>query len=348
MSRPSPSNWLSNEITRRDFLKLGGAGLFGLLLAPFEGFGNLLDRTTGRVIADAVDLMSEPSFKSKRLRQYWKDMVLPIHEVTIGDDEPAHNRVWYNIRNEGFIHSGDIQPVQTRLNEPNPNIPPEGSLAEVTVPYTDAHRGAGRTFPVAYRFYYETTYWVIRLVTNLQGERWYLVQDDKRDHQFYVPAEHLRLVPADELSPLSPDVPLIGKRIEIRTEPQVLIAYEWDQPVYMTRTATGARFSNGNYATPAGRHLTFHKRPSRHMAAGNLAYNGYDLPGVPWISYITESGIALHGTYWHNNFGRPRSHGCINLSSQAAKWVYRWTLPTVPPSEQRIYEDYGTPVDVIS
>jgi len=50
------------------------------------------------------------------------------------------------------------------------------------------------------------------------------------------------------------------------------------------------------------------------MARGNLAANGYDLPGVPWNSYITEEGIAFHGTYWHNNFGKPRSHGCINLT----------------------------------
>ena len=348
MARTPLSDWFSNSLSRREFLKLSGLGAFSLLLAPFNGLNRLIANQTGRVIADAVDLMSEPSFKSKRVRQYWKDMVLPITEATIGDDEPAHNRVWYRIREEGYIHSGDVQPVRTDLNLPNPNIPPEGTLAEVTVPFTDAHRDASKSSPVAYRFYYETTYWVIRLVTNPEGEAWYLVQDDKRDNQFYVPAEHLRLVPAEELSPLAPDVPLIGKRIEIHTDKQVLIAYEWDQPVYMTRTATGARFSNGNYATPAGRHLTFHKRPSRHMAAGNLAYNGYDLPGVPWISYITESGIALHGTYWHNNFGKPRSHGCVNLTSQAAKWVYRWTLPTVPPSEQRIYEDYGTPVDVIS
>jgi lipoprotein-anchoring transpeptidase ErfK/SrfK len=125
---------------------------------------------------------------------------------------------------------------------------------------------------------------------------------------------------------------------------QLLIAYEGDKPVFMTRIASGAKFSDGNYTTPIGHHITFHKRPSRHMAAGNLAYNGYDLPGVPWICYITESGIAFHGTYWHNDYGRPRSHGCINLSPQAAQWIYRWTIPVVPYSEQRAYEAYGTSV----
>jgi lipoprotein-anchoring transpeptidase ErfK/SrfK len=67
---------------------------------------------------------------------------------------------------------------------------------------------------------------------------------------------------------------------------------------------------------------------------------------VPWISYITESGIAFHGTYWHNDFGIARSHGCINLPSKAAKWLYRWTLPFVPYNEQSTYNVSGTHVDV--
>ena len=93
--------------------------------------------------------------------------------------------------------------------------------------------------------------------------------------------------------------------------------------------------------------MTFHKRPSRHMAAGNLAANGYDLPGVPWVIYFTEEGIAIHGTFWHNDFGRPRSHGCINVAPHVAKWIYRWTNPEVPVHAQSVYKSYGTVLDVI-
>jgi lipoprotein-anchoring transpeptidase ErfK/SrfK len=84
------------------------------------------------------------------------------------------------------------------------------------------------------------------------------------------------------------------------------------------------------------------------MAAGDVASNGYDLPGVPWICYITESGIALHGTFWHNDFGKVRSHGCVNLTPQAARWVYRWAQPYAPHDEEQVYEKNGTPVDVIA
>jgi hypothetical protein len=64
--------------------------------------------------------------------------------------------------------------------------------------------------------------------------------------------------------------------------------------------------------------------------------------------YIKDNGISLHGTYWHNDFGRPRSHGCVNLSPSAAKWLYRWSMPIVPPEKQYKYEyANATRVDVV-
>ena len=115
----------------------------------------------------------------------------------------------------------------------------------------------------------------------------------------------------------------------------------------MTRAATGAQFSDGDFRTPKGQYVTNRKRPSRHMAAGDRAApNSYDLPGEPWVSYLTKSGIAFHGTYWHNDFGNPRSHGCINVSSEAARWIYRWTSPHVPINEIYWSEQTGTVVTV--
>ena len=179
------------------------------------------------------------------------------------------------------------------------------------------------------------------------GSSWYAVLDDKWKFVFYVPAAHLRLIPAAEVSTLSQTTPPVFKKLVVYNADQVLVAYEYDLPVFMARIATGGRFRDGDFATPPGNYQTFHKRPSRHMAAGDLASNGYDLPGVPWISYITRSGIAFHGTYWHNNFGRPRSHGCINLVSQAAKWLYRWTLPAVGPNDQALFGKSGSAVEII-
>jgi hypothetical protein len=69
------------------------------------------------------------------------------------------------------------------------------------------------------------------------------------------------------------------------------------------------------------------------MEGGTVGIDYFDLPGVPWVCYFT-GGIALHGTYWHNDYGRQRSHGCVNLTPENARWLYLWTEPTAEPDEE--------------
>jgi lipoprotein-anchoring transpeptidase ErfK/SrfK len=63
--------------------------------------------------------------------------------------------------------------------------------------------------------------------------------------------------------------------------------------------------------------------------------------------YFTENGLSLHGTYWHNDFGHPKSHGCVNLSVEAAKWLFRWTTPVVPADKQYVYQPTGTLLEIV-
>lgn len=333
--------------SRRDFLNLGGLGLMGLFGPRLVSLQDLYRGQQGRVAYEKITAYKKPTYNSEKIRILWKDTVFPITAVVLGNDNQSHNRIWYKIGTEGYAHSGGIQPVRTDVNPVHNDLPPEGALAEVTVPYTDALWTAGERYSVAYRLYYETTHWIKSLVEGADGVSYYHILEDKWDLDYYVPAAHLRIVPAKELTLLSPNVPSIAKRIEVQTSTQTVIAYEHNKPVFMVKAATGADFSTGQYSTPPGHYITNYKRPSRHMATSNLAYNGYDLPGVPWITYITESGIAFHGTYWHNDFGKARSHGCINLTPKASKWLYRWTLPNVPFNEQSTYSVSGTQVDVL-
>lgn len=342
----SPDRASLTNLTRRDFLRIMGLSLAGFYYPRSEIEYNPVPEHQGRVIYPTISIYEAPSLSSKIIKEYWKDLVLPITEVTVGDLEPFYNRIWYQIGEEGFAHSGGIQPVETNLNQPVFDIPEEGKLAEVTVPFTDAFWEPGKQNKFAYRFYYETTHWVTQTVQDVNGDPWYLVLDDKWEYEFFVPSTHLRIVADEEFTPLSPEVHPAAKRIEVNISDQLVIAYEWDRPVFMARVATGIALNNNRYLTPTGTFQTFQKRPSRHMAAGNLANPSYDLPGVPWNSYITTNGIAFHGTFWHNDFGKPRSHGCLNLTAKAAKWIYRWTLPVVPSNEQWVYKDSGTPVDV--
>ena len=87
--------------------------------------------------------------------------------------------------------------------------------------------------------------------------------------------------------------------------------------------STGLEFT----PTPRGTFTVFKKTPSRYMQGPlpNLPDNQYyDLPGVPWNLYFTHGGAVIHGAYWHNSFGKPYSHGCVNLSPEDARKLYDW------------------------
>lgn len=315
---------------------------FSSILPQQDEFNNL----QARIINRTVWAYDEPSANSKRLKLYWHDLVVPITNTALSEDEEAYNRVWYELEDEGYAYSGGIQPVRTILNQPQQSIPTRGALGEVTVPFTDAYLEPAENAEFIYRLYYETVHWVMSALDATDGSVWYRLLDDKFETHYYVPAKHIRLIPAEELAPLSPHIPTEGKSIEVRLDEQLLLAYENGQAVFATRVSTGGKRLSGTYTTPVGNFITYHKRPTRHMANGDIASNGFDFPGVPWVLYITESGISFHGTYWHNDYGTPHSHGCINLTPQAAKWLYRWTIPTVPPEKLLVYGNVGTKVEI--
>ena len=59
--------------------------------------------------------------------------------------------------------------------------------------------------------------------------------------------------------------------------------------------------------------------------------NAYELPGVPWVSYFySHTGVAFHGTYWHDGYGFRKSHGCVNLSPKDSAWLYNWAKVGTP------------------
>lgn len=342
------------EISRREFLRLSSAALLALLASSRNSFAYAQpsardDATTilGRITTNKVDMFDSPALDGKLVRTLWKDLVLPISRIEIGAGEPSHNKVWYKLENEGYVHSGSVQPVKIALNEPVTEIPRKGILAEVTVPFTDAVWDINRKDSVAYRLYFTSTHWITGLVEDDEGTPWYEILEDFYQFKYYVNPAHLRVIAPEEVTTLSPHITALDKKLEVRLRDQIVVAYEGSTPVQMMRCSGGTAFHRG-YLTPTGSFTTNYKRPSRHMVNSRLASAySYDLPGVPWICYFTEEGVAFHGTYWHNDFGRPRSHGCINLLSENAKWIYRWTTPHVPYSEQRVDKRSGTRVEIV-
>jgi lipoprotein-anchoring transpeptidase ErfK/SrfK len=340
-----------SNFSRGDFLKLTGYGLAGMFLAnqPLNlPQADAFDNLQGRVVDRTIWSYDAPNFKATRKNLYWRDLVVPIKNTAVGEDESAYNRVWYELNEGGYVYSGSVQPVRTILNKPQP-IPLKGELGEISVPFTDAYESLepNAEVVVLHRLYYESVHWVTASAVHpTDRSLWYLLLDDKNRINYYVRGEHVRLLTPEELAPLSSNLALTDKRVEVQLNEQMMMAYEKNNLVFATRTSTGGRLRSGKYTTPDGEFKTFHKRPTRHMSRGDIAASGFDLPGVPWVLYIKKNGISLHGTYWHNDYGRPRSHGCINLTPQAAKWLYRWTLPTVPLDKELAYGDIGTRVDI--
>ena len=116
-----------------------------------------------------------------------------------------------------------------------------------------------------------------------------------------------------------------GRWIDVDLSEQRVTAYEGDQAVQSFIVSTGTRA----HPTVTGQFRVYVKYKAAPMSGP-----GYYLPGVPFIMYF-YSGYALHGTYWHNNFGTPMSHGCINLRTPEAEWLFGFasvgTLVNVHP-----------------
>ncbi len=122
------------------------------------------------------------------------------------------------------------------------------------------------------------------------------------------------------------------KWIDVSIRKQFLVAYEGTRPVFATIVSTG----RGEMADPSKSTATIrgtffiHAKHVSGTMDGEEGSDSFDLRDVPYIQYFHE-GYALHGAYWHDEFGKARSHGCVNLAPEDAKWLFDWTDPVVPP-----------------
>ena len=134
-----------------------------------------------------------------------------------------------------------------------------------------------------------------------------------------------------------PFVKVDTKWIEVYLSQQKLIAYENGKPVFEALVSTGI----SRYPTVTGRYRIYLK-----LISDTMTGPGYYLPNVPYVMYFYR-GYALHGTYWHSNFGHPMSHGCINLRTEDAKWLFEWTSPKLPPGAGYVYASKNNPGTLI-
>lgn len=367
------------SITRRDFLKLvgGTAGLMALRpfsrvmpLAQFPDSPHL-----GRLTA-TLDLISAPRVDYPSIQKLYPDVVVPWLREIVAEtiDTNVINQRWVQTP-DGYLPAAYIQPVKNLPNVPLQTMPAgqTGFWAEVTVPYVDfVLENAEPSSPFLkhltergdpMRWYYSQVLRVDQIkVSEVTGNIIYRIVHPVYVENKFIGIENdimwadgaaFRPITAEEMAPISPMVDPAQKRLVANLTYQTISCYEGEKEVYFCRMSSGAKLdAQGNpvdtWSSPIGDgHQTWRKSISIHMLGGTVDA-GYDTMGVSWCTFFAGTGVAVHSTFWHNNFGTARSHGCLNVLPEDAKWIFRWTTPEVSadPYDVTIVGPGGTLVDV--
>ena len=342
---------MRQPVSRRDFLKLSGLGLGALAfdarprLAALPEFPNAAH--LGRILSK-VDVRSAPSDGASIIKYLYEDNVVEWGRETIGPMAGRINQRWVETP-EGYIYAADIQPVRNQPNTPVSALPEgkPGFWAEVTVPYVDLIQDGAPISPWAKdlpqynlvpRLYYTQVAWIDQI--RVDGATTYYRFNEDAGHGygygdiFWADGAAFRPLTADDVSPINPDVDPAQKKVYINLTYQTLSCYEGGTEVYFCRISSGAKWdANGNivdkWSTPLGAdQMTWRKAISIHMSGGSTGA-GYDTPAISWTNLFNQGGVAIHGAFWHNDFGAPRSHGCVNARPEDAKWIFRWGAPNV-------------------
>ena len=136
----------------------------------------------------------------------------------------------------------------------------------------------------------------------------------------------------------------VEKWVEVDLSEQKLRAWENNTLITETLVSTGLPW----WPTPEGEFRIWVKLRATRMRGGEGKY-AYDLPNVPYVMFFGNEtvpnykGYGLHGTYWHNNFGTVRSHGCVNLPTEMAEILYHWTDPQLPPGKSVVFASEENP-----
>lgn len=330
----------TKTMTRREFLKLGGASLAVLALPSGPLFANALaseapPASLGRIATWwRQNVCQEAAPDADVVTTKGRDEIIPLYAAVVGEAPWPSNPIWYQTE-EGYIHSGYVQPVE---NRPQGVIVADmgdsGFWAQVCVPIAEARWSPSSPY-VAHKLYYGTVYRVVGATIDDDGNWWYQLREGIAwSPGPYVPAWSVRRIPPDQLAPISPGRP--DKWMRINLTDQVLTCFEREAAVFKTRISSGV----GGLGTPLGDHRVLYQRHTQRMIGGS-GDDRYDLPGIAFPVYFTQSGVAIHGTYWHNDYGRRHSHGCVNVTNEAAQWIFRWTDPPVPYDQHTLMSSSG-------
>lgn len=341
---------MTEALSRREFLRTSLLSLPALGLAGKKSWA-FAPQKRGRITIATVSIHARPSDESAILYQRTRDEVINLYGEVISDESPKYNPLWYKVW-RGYIHCARVQVVDERINQPLEEIAEGGQLGQLSVPVSYPLYKRNEGWQMLYPLYYQSVHWITGLMPGPDGSPWYQITEAWSKDKYYLPAAHIRIIPAEEISPLSTDVPPERKKVEVSITRQVLSAYENGKQVFSCTISSGLnREKEGEipWRTPLGDFVITSKMPSQRMGDDPITsdISGYVLPGVPWVCYFHPTGVATHGTYWHDNYGVPMSHGCVNMRPEDSLWLYRWSNPAPKPGLRETVGN-GTRINVVA
>lgn len=237
--------------------------------------------------------------------------------VSLSDSRPLTwgNYSWYQINPNEYVSAEYLSVYAPSTFQGLSFLkPPDNPIAWV-VSNTPVSAAPGEDpapdAPILYR--YEQA--IIYDQQQVDEQTWYQVTENQ-----WVKAQHLGVV----FSATRPAGVGENERwIEVNLHEQTVAAYEGGRLVYATLASSGL----AQWPTVKGLFRIWTKVGQGKMSGRSGFPDYYYLEDVPWTMYFHQ-GYALHGTYWHNNFGFQHSHGCVNLAPQDARWLYNWATPT--------------------
>ncbi len=244
----------------------------------------------------------------------------PFSFISYTDEAVVDEKRYYMVEFGGWMTANDISRIGT------PSLfqgkifsnTPERSFGWISFP-TQTKRTPGFTLDdftgrEVYR-YQEVQIYATELVDDIE---WYMIGPDewipeKRDWQ--------RLIGRVILNPNPPQDVDNGRWIEVNLKDQTVSVYDQGRLAFATMIASGIE----PFWTRPGLFQIYQKHDSTPMRGSFEAdrSDAYYLEDVPWTMYY-DKARALHGAYWHNGFGTPRSHGCVNMSVGDSRWLYDW------------------------
>ncbi|MGD0173024.1 MAG: L,D-transpeptidase [Anaerolineales bacterium] len=339
------------KLSRRKFLQLAAIGA-GYELVPKnipslwkQSAVDLIDEwkktysngtRLGRVLA-TLSLRTHPDAEAPAVGKKYVDNIVTILREVVGKGPAAdpHNHRWFETP-DGYLWAPYVFPQEFQIQTPLNSIPDGKVWVEVSVPWLQGHVAPDINSPSYLlqpysrpaTLYNAAIFPATKAVTDSGGRVWYFL--DELAAPMYARAEGLRVITAEETAPISPNVEDKQIVVDLTGNLLTLSARENGKEVYYAVISSGGHDPDtGQWTTPVGDHPIYRKRIGLRMGGGDLT-TGYDLVGVGWTCLFSGHGEAIHSTYWHNDFGIPKSHGCVNARPEDAKWIFRWTTPAAP------------------